>query len=109
MRTYLASVVATALLAAAPAHAEIAATWFNLDPPPAATEGDTPLDTVFYSRTARYQGLARLSEPYQLVPGDPKGGESRPARRSTSCAATRPPICAASSCRATPTRGRSPA
>jgi hypothetical protein len=60
---------------AAPAHAEIAATWFNLDPPPAATEGDTPLDTVFYSRTARYQGLARLSEPYQLTPGDPKGGE----------------------------------
>ena len=58
------------LLAIQPGQAETAATWFALDPAPAAAQGDAPLDVFFYSRTARYQGVARLSETFVLKPGD---------------------------------------
>ena len=55
-----------ALLVAQPAIAERAATWFALTPDNASpgAEMEAPFEGFFYIRTARYEGVARLLDPY---------------------------------------------
>jgi len=66
---------AGAMSMTSPAWADRAWSWLPLKPDAPASADGAAFETLFYSRTASFDGLARLTEPFQPVPGDAAKGE----------------------------------